>query len=1447
VPPSSAPNRRDLRRAAIVAGTGQYEHADEWTELNQVMSALDAVADCLHSFDYVLVGAARYSLNPTDKELVRLLRSSPVDADVVIAYYTGHGHVDRLHYLVTRNSTLLAPEFIDGSAIPTRELPSLLAIRDPNTGRQRDPQPYRLIIIDTCFSGSAAVQIARDEMNEVIDPDRTWVIVSARAVQYAQQGAFPRALQQALAEPTAGRTQRYLSPDVLVDSINDRLPYWQEVRSYPPSSGVARVPPFFPNPEFKPVPAGLTLSDQKHWQSRLQGADAENIVGYYITGSEGRIAAVRDIGGWLSNPEAGEVAVVTGNPGSGKSALLALPALLSDPQYRDTLLTAARGRAIVSVAADAMGPGNGLIAVHGRGLNADQIAGVIAGAVGREATTAVGLFGALDREPITQRPVVLLDALDETDQPGAVIERLVSDLSANYGIRVLIGTRRHLLGLLPEPSLIVDLDRHPYADRQALTGYIIDLLCAAEEPGIATPYRQLDANRRNAIAEAVSEKAAGSFLIGQLVALALRGSDQPIDAQGTDWQDDIPSGVGAAFEGDLARLGDRSGTARALLTALAWAKGPGLPWENIWVPVASAIRRMLPGVGRERLGDADVRWLHEQAGAYIVEDVGPGGRSVFRLFHGLLAAHLRGESSTEQESANPTVADAMQQQRVRIEQQINDALLNTVPVTGHGRDWQSAHPYLRTYLAQHAHAAGSMAFFSLLQDVDFLAAADPMTLTPLLPFIAPESRDVARTYRRARPLMGEDLHANAAYLQEAARALTGNAVEGESIRPLYRTHLASVRRDDAIITLTGHPFPVESIAFGLGPDGRLLLAVSSGSRVRVWDPVTGEPVGRPLSNESRRHSLAFGIGADGRLLLAGALTACRDLDEPTYEVVRVWDPVTGEVVVDRELSPGWAVLGTGPAGRLLLASMTAHGKARMSDPVTGALVGNALPGGRHGLDFRAFGVGPGRRLLLVFADRHGEVQVKDVATDATVAEIYLGHTRPMGFGTGPEQNLLLASGGGLLSASTVEVRDTAHVLSNTNDLTLSISKALTGHTQPVTAVAFGTDRDARLLLASGSKDHTVRIWDPTASGNADEQLRRLKGWFQPTGDWIQPTGAKSVLDGRLLATDSDGQVIRVWERALNQNAGEDPYLQWGFDDTVVFGAAADGRLLAAGSDSRKVWVWDPVTGERVSGPLPYDDQFGRAVAFGVNPKNDRLLLAIGSLTETARVWDPLTSEPVGPPLSGQWATVSSLAFGISPGGRLLLAAGYGKTDYEYGNLPTEVRVWDALTSEPVGKPLTGHEGIVLSVAFGTGPDKRLLLASGSTDATVRLWEPLTSKPVGKPLIGHTAWVGPVAFGASSENGRLLLVSGGGDHTVRLWDPVTRACHAVLQRRSIVKSITAAGCMLGITDEEGVSVIELDERLRLSLASEMGPAVRRDLGVKRHRGSRRRWPRRRWLC
>ena len=54
-----------------------------------------------------------------------------------------------------------------------------------------------------------------------------------------------------------------------------------------------------------------------------------------------------------------------------------------------------------------------------------------------------------------------------------------------------------------------------------------------------------------------------------------------------------------------------------------------------------------------------------------------------------------------------------------------------------------------------------------------------------------------------------------------------------------------------------------------------------------------------------------------------------------------------------------------------------------------------------------------------------------------------------------------------------------------------------------------------------------------------------------------------------------------------------------------------------------------------------------------------------------------------------------------------------------GDADGKARLWDAATSQPVGKPLE-HHGSIVSVAFS--PDGKSILTGGADGGTQRLWD-----------------------------------------------------------------------------------------------------------------------------
>jgi WD40 repeat protein len=103
-------------------------------------------------------------------------------------------------------------------------------------------------------------------------------------------------------------------------------------------------------------------------------------------------------------------------------------------------------------------------------------------------------------------------------------------------------------------------------------------------------------------------------------------------------------------------------------------------------------------------------------------------------------------------------------------------------------------------------------------------------------------------------------------------------------------------------------------------------------------------------------------------------------------------------------------------------------------------------------------------------------------------------------------------------------------------------------------------------LASGSYDHTVRLWDP-ATGQC---LQTLEG---------HSSGVRTLAsspDGSRLASGSEDHTVRLWDLATAQSL-QTLEGHRGWMNTLAF--SLDGSRLASGSDDRTVRLWNPATGK----------------------------------------------------------------------------------------------------------------------------------------------------------------------------------------------------------------------------------------------------------------------------
>jgi WD40 repeat protein len=316
---------------------------------------------------------------------------------------------------------------------------------------------------------------------------------------------------------------------------------------------------------------------------------------------------------------------------------------------------------------------------------------------------------------------------------------------------------------------------------------------------------------------------------------------------------------------------------------------------------------------------------------------------------------------------------------------------------------------------------------------------------------------------------------------------------------------------------------------------------------------------------------------------------------------------------------------------------------------------------------------------------------------------------------------------------------------------------LTGHARAVRALAVLSPPGRLPLLASGSDDRTIRLWDPAA--------------VRPFGPGVIPLGGRVLSlagypaggsDSWRLAVATDGGPAEIRDATDRSEAEPLITLHGSEARRLLVLAGPDGRsFLITGDGDGRVWLWDLLTGRRVGQPLT--GRYRRASAVtaiaALGGAARQPLLAAAGDDHTVQIWNTATMSWVRRLADGHTAPVRSVAAlaGDSRGDLLVTGSDDGQA----------IR-WDPGTGAAIGSPMV-HPCPVLALAVLRDSSGAQVLATGGEDGKIRLWDPPTGEPVADPLSGHE---GPVRSMAvfTSTRARERLATAGDDGTVRIWEP-----------------------------------------------------------------------------
>ena len=1391
------------RRFLISVGASRYDPATGFRDLPSVERDIRRVKTLLSSYGYQAVlpaielNARASGIRETVTDFCASADRSP--EDVVVFYFSGHGDEASggRHYLWPSGANRLNPS---GTGIATGELARWFF---EGGGRRAENV---MIILDACYAGKGGGDIAA-EMRALRDRMVTVqaglvVLAAARPLDEAGEGVFVDAFEQVLGDDAFGsQNQRYIDPLALVKPINDWLSSTKrQQRVQPDHLGFGGEPVFFPNRRFVDGWGGDNLEDTEtwfeedrvaHWDPRSRGVELATERGMFFTG---RHRAIHELVNWLRSPVSDHrIRTVVGDPGSGKSALLAhlvtsayakQPQLLNRPRNSSHLVPT---------------PGDVDVPLHARKRTLAELASKFGSLAGGHTPASVITTVAKRSKPLR----IIVDALDEAAEPEEICQQLLRPLAELDSVRLIVGARvatrlsagARRVALLGDAQVAIDLDTTDFFEPQDIRVYVERRLDTT--PG--SPYAG-----QHSISARVSEEIAGrakrSFLVASMVSRQLARAQRRVDVSSDSWKEELPTTAHDAFAADLKRFGPDEQRVRDLLIPLAYAEGRGLPQEMVWAEVASEISG-LPYT------NSDIRWLKRNGGFYITPDT-DNGVSVYRLYHEALADSLREHHDAE-----------------FVHECFVKVISRHSAGTSGDTQWDLARPYSRHYLP--LHAAQSNRLKDVLHDLSFVVTAEPeemirslwldassenslkdlylmsaarlrMTHSPgeramLLELAARQQGQsgLAKTLHElsvARPcrirwtrMRPEGRHRVVARLRESSMSVAFGAIDGRAI-------IVSGWRDGALRlwdagsgsligeSFFGHEHGVNSVAFGVLEGAPVIASGGQDGFVRLWD------ADRRTSRLALRHSdksavtsVALGYVDDKLVIVSSG----------TDGTVQLWNPLDGKLVMDplqhADRNASFRDVNCVAIGTIDDQSVIVSGgddeTARVWSARTGSQLGPDLRGSLGTIKAVAIG-NVGGTPIVAAGHRHGDIRLWNPSTGATWEPLKTGglDVNSLTFGVIQGEPVLIAAGWG----------GTLRIWNARDDTPLA---TLAGHEDQVLGVAVG-EVDERSVIVSGGYDGTIRLWEPSIADEHTESAQNQSFDISAVAIAIED-GQETIVTG-----GSDG-TIASWDARSGVQIGEPFKGHASAVRTVAIGAIDGVSLIVSGAMDGKVRLWKKGSREPYREPLNFG-KWINDVSFETIDRMPMICVGAGTIcfvdARTHKIDGWLPKRGFLDFFRTKQSYVHCMAFGTVDG-NLVVASGNGDGS---------VRLWDPRTREPLSEPLPGDKGWVNTVAIGTVGDLPLV-ASGQPDGGVRLWNARTFRPYLRPL-WHDAGVLGVAVAEIDGSG--FILSTAADGTFRLWDAHTGSERFRLQIDISRAFALGPGGALVVIGERGMAVLEL---------------------------------------